>query len=74
MIGATTYKLVIFLVPFFLDVTQNDFTVKVFLFFITFIDQILTQHINQGMASLDVNYLLTNTALDITTDVCINTF
>ena len=67
-IGTPTYKLAKFLVPVLSDITQNEFTVKDSF---TFVDEILTQNSDLYMASLDVDALFTNIALDETIDICV---
>ena len=67
-IGTPTYKLAKFLVLVLSDITQNEFTVKGSF---TFVDEILTQDSDLYMASLDVDALFTNIALDETIDICV---
>ena len=61
--GTPTYKLAKFLVLVLSDITQNGFTIKDSF---TFVDEILTQDSDLYMASLDVDALFTNIALDET--------
>ena len=65
-IGAPAHNLVKFLVPILSDITQNQFAVKDSS---TFVDESLTQDSDLEMASLDVNYLFTDTPSDETMDV-----
>ena len=67
-IGTPSYKLAKFLVPVLSDITQNEFTVN---YSFTFVDEILTQNSDLYMASLDVDALFTNIALDETIDICV---
>ena len=67
-IGTPTYKLAKCLVLVLSDITQNEFTVKDSF---TFVDEILTQDSDLYMASLDVDALFTNIALDETIDICV---
>ena len=56
-------------VPIWSDVSQNEFKVK---YSFSFVDEIFVQDNNIGMASLDVDAFCTNIPLDETIDIFIN--
>ena len=68
-IGMPTYKLAKFLQPFWMPLTQNEYTVTDSFHFA---EEICKQDPNLYMASLDVDSLFTNIPLDETIDICID--
>ena len=67
MIGTHPYKLAIYLVPIWSNITQNDFTVQDFF---DFVHETSTQDSDLYMASLGVDAFRTNIQLD-QTDICV---
>ena len=67
MIGTHPYKLAIYLVPIWSNITQNDFTVQDFF---DFVHETSTQDSDLYMASLGVDAFRTNIQLD-QTDNCV---
>ena len=67
-IDTPTYKQEKCWVPILSDIKQNEFTVRDSL---TFFDEILTQHSDLYMASLDVDALFTNIPLDDIIDISV---
>ena len=63
MIGTHPYKLAIYLVPIWSNITQNDFTVQDFF---DFVHETSTQDSDLYMASLGVDAFRTNIQLDQT--------
>ena len=59
----------VFLLPFLIPLTQNEYTVT---YSFDFAEEICKQDPNLNMTSLDVDSLLTNIPLDETIDVCID--
>ena len=68
-IGAPTYKLGKFLIPFLTPLTQNEYTVTETFHFA---EEVCKQDPNLYMASLDVDSLFTNIPLDEIIDICID--
>ena len=67
VIGTHPYKLAIYLVPIWSNITQNDFTVQDFF---DFVHETSTQDSDLYMASLGVDAFRTNIQLD-QTDICV---
>ena len=67
VIGTHSYKLAIYLVPIWSNITQNDFTVQDFF---DFVHEISTQDSDLYMASLGVDAFRTNIQLD-QIDICV---
>ena len=70
VIGTHPYKLAIYLVPIWSNITQNDFTVQDFF---DFVHEISTQDSDLYMASLGVDAFRTNIQLD-QIDICVKLF
>ena len=68
-IGTLTYKLAKFLLPFLIPLTENGYTVTDSFHFA---EEICKQDPNLYMACLDVDSLFTNTPLEETIDICID--